>query len=179
MRHFILLLTLLVTSIGYSQSYLGMVTKQVNFRTGPDVAFEIISSLKAGSQLFIISLETENDFYNVIDIASDKEGYIHKSYVRIGKMVPLNDGGMFTPSGKKESYNPELKIYNNTTLSLTLKLNNQTYYFSPKETKTITVSPGSCFYRASAPGVIPNIGNESLESNMDYSWEFYVVTSRR
>jgi len=180
MRKLILFATLFLFSLtGFSQSYLGWVTKQVNFREGPGTGYEIISSLKQGTQIFIVSLETENDFYNVIDIATDKEGYIHKSFVKLGQKVKSNESGMFTPSGQTSTYNPEVEIFNNTSTTLTLKLNNETFSFSPKQKQTITLSPGTCSYRASAPGVIPNIGNEYLQSNMGYTWEFYIVTTRR
>jgi uncharacterized protein YgiM (DUF1202 family) len=176
---FFLTLLLLTASIGFSQSYLGRVTKQVNFRQGPGTDYGVISSLKPGTQVFIVSLETENDFYNVIDIATDKEGYIHKSFVKIGDLVEKNERGLFTPSGKTLSYNPEIEIFNNTSLTLTLKLNSETYTFSPKEIRTITLSPGTYNYRASAPGVIPNIGTEYIESNTGYIWEFYISKGRR
>jgi Bacterial SH3 domain. len=134
---FLLALFLLTASIGFSQSYLGWVTKQVNFRQGPGTNYGVISSLKPGTQIFIVSLETENDFYNIIDIATDKEGYIHKSFVKLGDLVKKNERGMFTPSGKTSNYNPEIEIFNNTSLTLTLKLNSETYTFSPKQKKTI------------------------------------------
>lgn len=178
-KFFFLILFLLTASIGFSQSYLGWVTKQVNFREGPGTDYGVISSLKPGTQIFIVSLETENDFYNIIDIATDKEGYIHKSFVKLGDIVEKNERGMFTPSGKTSTYNPEIEIFNNTSLTLTLKLNSETYTFSPKQKKTITLSPGTYNYRASAPGVIPNIGTEYMESNMGYTWQFYIVTERR
>ena len=176
---FFLALFMLTASIGFSQSYLGWVTKYVNFRQGPGTNYGVISSLKPGTQIFIVSLETENDFYNIIDITTDKEGYIHKSFVKLGDLVEKNEREMFTPSGKTSNYNPEIEIFNNTSLTLTLKLNFETYIFSPKQKKTITLSPGTYNYRASAPGVIPNIGTEYLESNMGYTWEFYIVTERR
>jgi hypothetical protein len=150
-----------------------------NARQGPGTDYGVISSLKPGTQIFIVSLETENDFYNIIDIATDKEGYIHKSFVKLGDIVEKNERGMFTPSGKTSTYNPEIEIFNNTSLTLTLKLNSETYTFSPKQKKTITLSPGTYNYRASAPGVIPNIGTEYMESNMGYTWQFYIVTERR
>lgn len=177
MKRIILLTFLFLTSLtGFSQSYLGWVTSQVNFRQGPGTDYVVISSLQAGSQIFIVSLDTENDFYNVIDIASDKEGYIHKSFVKLGQEVEKNEKGMFTPSGKTSTYNPEIEIFNNTSLTLTLKLNSETYSFYPQQKRTITLSPGSYNYRASAPGVIPNIGTEYMESNMGYTWQFYIVT---
>lgn len=172
-------LFLFITIIGYSQSYLGWVSKQVNFRKGPSTDYGIISSLKQGTQIFIVSLDTENDYYNIIDIATNKEGYIHKSFVKLGELVEKNESGMFTPSGQTEKYNPEIEIFNNTSLTLTLKLNSEIYAFSPKQKRTITLDPGSYNYRASAPGVIPNIGTENMESNMGYTWQFYIVTERR
>ena len=178
-RLFFLALLLLTASIGCSQSYLGWVIKQVNFREGPGIEFGVISSLKPGAQIFIVSLESENDFYNIIDISTDKEGYIHKSFVQLGDLVEENEMGMFTPIGKTTTYNPDVEIFNNTYLTLTLKLNSEIYYFSPMQKRTLTLIPGRYNYRASAPGVIPNIGIEYLESNMGYTWQFYIVTERR
>ena len=54
----------LLSISGFSQSYLGNITKQVNFREGPGSDYEIIKSLKPGSQIFISSLDTDDDFYN-------------------------------------------------------------------------------------------------------------------
>ncbi len=180
MKNLILITLFLLTTIpSFSQSYLGWVTKQVNFRQGPGTDYDVISSLKAGTQIFIVSLDAENNFYNIIDIATDKEGYIHKSFVKLGQIVEKNEQGMFTPSGETSTYNPEIEIFNNTSLTLTLKLNSDTYTFLPKQRKNINLSPGSCNYRASAPGVIPNIGTEYMESNMGYTWQFYIVTERR
>lgn len=180
MKIIIIIIFLVMTACsGFGQSYLGWVTKQVNFRQGPGTDYEIISSLRPGTQIFIVSPETENDFYSIIDIATDKEGYIHKSFVRLGDIVEKNESGMFSPSGKTSTYNPEIEIFNNTSLTLTLKLNSETCTFSPKQKRTLTLSPGTYHYRASDPGVIPNIGNEFMESNMDYTWQFYVLTERR
>jgi len=177
-KKFILLLivTLSLNNDLFSQSYLGWITKQVNFRSEPSKTGEVISSLKAGTQIFIISSESENDFYNVIDINTNKEGYVHKSFVKFGELVQKSQGGLFTPNGASSSYDPELAIYNNTSKTLTLKLNSTIYSFNPYERKTITLSTGLYDYRASAPGVLPNIGTESVQSNTKYSWEFYIQT---
>jgi uncharacterized protein YgiM (DUF1202 family) len=174
-----LIFFILFTNISFCQSYLGTITKQVNFREGPGSSYEIISSLKPGTQIFISSLETNDDFYNIIDIKSDKEGYVHKSYVKIGKLVARSNESVFTPDGVSSSYDSELKIFNNTSKTLTLKMNTELFYFSPHETKNISINPGEYDFRASAPGVIPYIGNESLNSGQAYSWQFYIRTSYR
>ncbi|MCF6142360.1 SH3 domain-containing protein [Flavobacterium sp. K77] len=179
MKKQIVLLFLLISNCIYSQSYLGTITKQVNFRAGSRSSDQIISSLKAQTQIFIISLETENDYYNIIDINTDKEGYVHKSFVKVGKLVNKSNESVFTPDGQTSNYNSELKIFNNTRKTLTLKLNAELFYFNPYETKNINLTPGEYDFRASAPGVIPYIGTENLNSNQGYSWQFYIVTRTR
>ena len=175
MKRIITLLILSVLSISaFSQSYMGWTNKQVNFREGPGTEYGIISSLQGGTQLFIISLETEYDFYNVIDIETNKTGYINKSFVKLGEELPKNEEGIFTPSGETESYNPEIEIYNKTNKTLTLVLNSTTYTFSPNEKKKLTLSPGKYEYRASAPRVIPDYGSEFMKNNISYSWTFYI-----
>ena len=178
-KNLLTFLFFLISSLIYSQSYLGTITKQVNFREGPSSDDTIISSLKSNSQIFIISLETENDYYNVIDIATDREGYVHKSYVKIGKMVNKSDQSVFTPDGESSDYNSEVKIFNNTSKTLTLKMNTELFHFAPYETKNIKLTPGEYDFRASAPGVIPYIGTERLNSSQAYSWQFYITTTYR
>ena len=52
MKSLILIFTLFVCVTPlFSQSYLGITTKQVNFREGPGSSYEIISSLKVKKQL--------------------------------------------------------------------------------------------------------------------------------
>ena len=170
---------LLIGATSIAQSYLGTVIKQVNLRKGAGKLYAVSGSLKQGAQIFIVSIDTENEFYNIIDIQTNKEGFVHKSFVKIGKQVKENEQGVFTSSGETTSYNPEVEVFNNTSITLTLKLNSETYTFSAKEKKTITVFPGAITYRASAPGVIPNIGTEKLQSNQGYTWQFYIITKRR
>ena len=179
MKNILLLISVCFSISVSAQSYLGKIIKQVNLREGPGKEYGIIKSLKPGANIFIISLDSENDFYNVIDINSDKEGYVSKSFINVGKEVKRNEEGLFTSTGEINSRESELEIFNNTYLTLTLKLNSETYSFSPRQKKTVTIYPGTCEYRASAPGVTPNIGSESLQGGHGYSWEFYIVTHRR
>jgi hypothetical protein len=179
-RYIVFILLIMFCSVTtIAQSFLGTITKQVNFREGPGTDYNIVSSLKPGTQLFIVSLETENDYYDVIDIRTNKEGYVHKSFVKVGKQVKENDEGVFSSNGTTASYNPEIEVFNNTSLTLTLKLDDKTYSFNAHEKRTITTSPGAISYRASAPGVIPYIGIDHLESNEGYTWQFYIVTRNK
>ena len=169
----------LLYNLGFSQSYLGTITKQVNFREGPGGDYKIISSLKPGTQVFISSTETEDDFYNIIDIKSDKEGYIHKSFVKVGKLISKSDGGFIQETGNTTTDNAEANIFNNTNITMTLKLNSEVYKFMPKETKNIVLTPGDYSFRTSAPNVIPNIRVKNFKINGAYNWQFYIETRRQ
>ena len=176
MKNLLLFLLLVSFNFTYGQSYLGFVNKQVNFRQGPGTDYKVIKSLVAGNQLFITSLNTKNNYYNVIDISSNTEGYVYKSYVNLGDEVERNEGGIFVPTGKSDNSLSKIEVFNKTELSLTLKMGDNIYIFSPNEKTEINVKAGDYKYRASAVGVIPYIGKEIIETGMNYSWQFYIVT---
>lgn len=176
---FFIFTLLIISSNLYSQSYLGWVKKKTNLREEPNSSSSLLLSLNPGTQIYIVSLETINEFYNVIDIETNTEGYIAESFIKVGDVVEKSTERLFSPTGKIAAYDPEVEIYNNTDLNLTLKLNDTIYRFSPQERNTLKLSSGFYEFRASAPGVIPVSGNNNLESNMGYSWEFYVITQRR
>lgn len=179
-RSFFIVLFLIVFSVSVkSQSYLGYVTTTVNFRSEANTSCQILRSLQRGNALFVISKDKVNGFYHVLDIETNKEGYVHGNYVQLDKALPKNEQGIFTPTGKTSEYKPVVKIYNNTSETLTLKLNDELYTFSPHQRRSLTLSPGSYSYRASAPGVLPDYGTESMQSNYEYEWEFYISTTYR
>lgn len=173
---FLLCFLCLFFSTSHSQSYLGWVNSQVNLREGPGTSYKVISSLEAGTQVFISSLSGQNGFVNIINIATNKEGYVSKAYLKIGEVVTRSSEGILQDTGKTSSFQPEIEIYNNTNRILTLKMNDKNYSFHSKERKKFNLPSGAYEYRASAPGVIPDIGNENLKNNTGYSWEFFIVT---
>ena len=156
------------------KSYLGWTTKSVNFRRGPGTGYNIIKTLQAGAQIFIISNIASNNYYSIIDIESNTEGFVHKSYVQFGDEVEKSKGEMFTSSGRTGTYNTQIEIFNNTNLTLSLKLNDKYYSFYPKQKKTISFPPGLINYRATASNVLPSIGSKSFEGYTAYTWQFYI-----
>ncbi len=180
MKRFIasLLLFFCFVTLLNAQSYLGYVTKQVNFRTQSNTSCKVISSLQPGTALFVVSKQKINGFYTVLNIETDQEGFVHANYVQLDKILPKNENGIFTPIGKISQDEPIIKIHNDTELKLTLKLNSDLYTFSPQERKVLVLPPGSYTYRASAPGVLPDHGVEKIQGNYEYKWSFYVATAK-
>lgn len=162
----------------YSQSYLGYITKKVTMRDGPGKEYKTLLTLKKNSPVFLFSLTTENDYYHIIDIETNTEGYIPSTYVKNIETLESTSGKVFSPTGPISSNNSEVHVFNNTSETMTLKLNKSAYVFSPHETKIIYLAPGKYAFFASAPGVIPSYGSQYFEKGMGYEWVFYIITKR-
>ena len=157
-----------------SESYLGWITKTVNLRKGPGLEYSIIKTLEAGKQIFIISDVSINNYYNIIDIESNTDGFVYKSFIETGDKVEKSKGEMFTSTGNTDKYETQVEIFNNTDKTLTLKLNKKSHRFSPKEKTTISIKPGLVNYIASAPNVIPLNGSKNFDEYSSWTWQFYI-----
>mgnify|MGYP001495345711 CR=1 FL=1 len=63
----------------------------VNFRKGPGTEFNIVKALQAGTQIFVISTIDKNGYYNVIDLETNIEGYVYKSYVDLDRVIEISE----------------------------------------------------------------------------------------
>ena len=73
--------------------------------------------------------------------------------------------------------NPQVEIKNHAHLSITVTFtgpSSATIYLPPGATKTHQFSPGKYSIYATAPGVIPLSGSESLSQGYKYTWIFYI-----
>lgn len=164
----------LIPVFSSGQSYLGYVTEKTIMLSGFELGDQVVATPERGTPLFVSSLETEQGFYQVLNISTNDEGYILKEYVKIDRELNENENGVFTPVRKTDSESCLLYINNNTNLELTLKLGESTYRFASKEEKEVSISPGKYNYRVSAANVLPNFGMENFEAGTEYEWEFYV-----
>jgi len=163
--------------VSASQSYLAYVNQVVNFRKGPGTEFDIIKALQEGTQIFVISTIDKNGYYNVIDLETNTEGYVYKSYVVLDRVIEINEDDLFVESGKSSSSTvSEVEVYNNTDKVLTVFIGGNSYFFSAQEKRKINIKPGEYDYRVTAPGVLPYLGKDKIVSGFNYSWQFYIIT---
>ena len=175
MKKFLLLVcVILVVHFVSGQSYMGTITRKTPLYLVPKPSSTNLKTLEVGSKVFVISLKTDQDHYNVVDIESNYEGFVPKNLVKIGSELKVNKNGMFTEVGKSTSSSPEANIFNNTKLKMTIKIDQEAYTFNPGEKKKLTLKAGTMNYRASAPGVLPSFGSEVFKNNRLYTWEFYI-----
>jgi hypothetical protein len=160
-----------------NQSYLAYVKQAANFRRGPGTQFNIIKPLTVGTQIFVISTIDKNNYYNVIDLETNTEGYIYKTYVQLDRVIEINEDNLFVESGKSSSSTlSDVEVYNNTNKVLTVFIGGNSFVFSAQEKRKINIKPAQYDYRVTAPGVLPYLGKDKIVSGFNYSWEFYIVT---
>lgn len=163
--------------IGF-KPFIGQITSKVNFRSGPSQSNSIIKSLTAGSQIYIYSNKTINNYYKAIDINTSIIGWVHKDYVRYIEDVEVNYEGAFQSTGYVSNYDSEVNIKNKSAYTIKLIVGSETFTLSPNSLKTVNIKPGNKYYIATAPGVIPASGYQKFDSNNGYEWEFWVSTTR-
>ncbi len=160
------------------KSYIGVVkNKEINLLEGPGPDYEIITNLIPGSQLFIISDKPINGYYNVIDILSNKQGYVNVLFVDLGDEIKANDDSSnFIVTGVSE--NPKLSIiniFNNTEVRTSIKMGGYNYIFEPLARRDIDISPGDYTIIVSSPNVIPFIEKVEIEVGKNYKREYVII----
>lgn len=177
------LVLLTIMMIGFAVSaqakyYIGVVTTNLNLREGPSTEYDVICRISKGEYVFIDTDETENGFYYVVYVNRDEIGYVSRKYVTIIEEVKVDNKGVLEVVGELLTYNSsEVVITNSSSYKCTIRIGGNNYKFNPKETRSITVNPGTYNIQASAPGVIPYIGSEKLVGGYIYNWTFYVYIS--
>lgn len=153
-------------------------TASVNLREGPSTSYRIVECLQKETTLFIDKDEQEGDWYLVLDIDNDIEGYVNANYIYFYKEIDATARPDIQEVGESDSYQAEVSIENQSKVTMTLRLNDTYYTFEPHEKRNFTFEPGSYFYRASSPGIIPCQGNFDVKSFHNYEWWFYIKTIR-
>jgi hypothetical protein len=173
-KHLLVIILISISSAASAQSYLGWTVKNSLLKATPSLSGVTVSKVPVASNIFLISLYNYNGYYNVIDVTTNKEGYIAKANLKVGKEVLKSEGGLFSANGDAKGTVPDVEIFNNTGKVLTLKLSDSTYTIAPNSKNVIALAIGNCEYRASAPGVMPMIGIENVEGGHSYQWQFYL-----
>lgn len=159
--------------------YAVVTATRANLREDADVNSSAIIEIPKGDLVVLLDRSPVASWYNVIHVKSNQEGWIHSStiltYYTKNRKPSLTISGRSTGSYK----NPTLEVKNDSDKTMTLKLGETRYVFSPQESKTIPLTSGRYSFHASAPNVIPDFGEQNFELGYIYTWRFYIVTVRR
>lgn len=160
--------------------YMAQVTADLNLRKGPGTEYDIVTRIPRGEYVLLSTADDGKAFRKVLYIDKNIYGYVSKSYLANFKKIQEDSDGNLQIETRNYKSTADIKIQNNTNLSITIAIGSLTYTFSPHQTRTITdIKPGKYKTMASAPGVRPYIGFDTIEAGYGYSWVFYIKTTYR
>src|SRR5258708_535637 len=134
----ICLLTFATTTLAQQSSEedpgvdIALVTKQsANLRADSSLSSRVVKQLARNDVLVLVDREAVNGWYNVLDVSSSLEGWIHESVVSITYTRKSSALPVFReePTGTDE--NPVLEISNNTERTLSLRIGGERYSIPP------------------------------------------------
>ena len=158
------------------KTFSGKINDKTYLYSGPSNSFETLLVLNPESPVLILSDKDINNFYNVIDIESNIEGYVFLNNVDFIEEEKVEKNNVFDVIGNTSDIRfCEIEIYNSHNTSFILKLDTESFNFEAGETRTITIKPGSYRVFATSKGVRPYIGEINLERGKKYYRRYYVI----
>ena len=159
--------------------FLAKTIKKASLREEADSSSKVKLSLPLNSQLYVFSENDIDGYLKVIDIRTNKLGYVKKSLIKKIKDLPLSQNNSFEESGQSSSSEPEVEIKNTTSLTISLIVGSKYFSLPPHATSTETIESGDLNYTASAPSVLPLSGKHYFKAGGKYTWTFTIRTTYR
>lgn len=153
-----------------------IITAMANLRSEPSDSSEVFLKAKKNDLLVLVDRTPVGPWYNVIDVGSSKEGWIHESVIKIVYTKKKTSGSVFEARRLETNVDPTIEITNDSYKDLNLRVGRSLYTVPANSKKNIQVIPGSYKYYGSAPGIIPAIGEQIFKSGYAYTWRFWIET---
>lgn len=167
----ILLFTIIPMNLA-AQLKLGAAKTEINFREGPGLQHRIAYTINHSNLLVILPRESKNDFIEVFDVESSSYGFVAKDLIEITDTLNFQPQQVFEKTGETKSGEVEMELVNQTSKSLYVWINGNSYSLSPFEKKVLIMNSEEIIYFSSAPGLFPVFGKENLTKGKSYRWSF-------
>ena len=155
-----------------AQLKLGSARSEINFREGPGINYKVTSKIDKSNLLVILPREPKNDFIEVFDIESSSYGFVAENLITVTDSLNFQKQHFFERSGPNESGEVEIELINQTSNTLFIWINRNTYNLVPFEKKVLMMNTEDIVFFSSAPGLFPVFGKEVLKKGSSYRWNF-------
>lgn len=152
-----------------------VIVQKANLRASAYANSSVITELSKGNVLVLLSKEPSGVWYNVINVETSEEGWIHGNNIEVQftNERQISKPTLARTTTERSDVNPYVIIKNDSEKTLYLKLGASRYVIEPNYTKRVDLTPGSYKFYASSPKVLPDIGEITFERGAYYTWRFY------
>jgi len=173
MKTVFLLILMTATSFNViAQLKMGSAKSEINFREGPGLNYKVVYAINKSNLLVVLPRESKNNFIEVFDIETSSYGFIAENLIKITDTLYFQKQHFFEKSGENETGDIEIELLNQTSQSLYIWINTNSYNLSPFEKKVLIMNKEEIVYFSSAPGLFPVFGKEILKKGNSYRWNF-------
>lgn len=153
-------------------------TPSANLRSEPNVKSTVIRELPRGRLLVVLDMNPVLDWYNVIDLETSDEGWVHKSTIEVQftRNRKVSNPDVTGVAAERSDSSPYAMVFNNSAEVLHLKIGTRNLVIQPGATERADFTAGAYKFYATAPGVIPDMGEITFGNGMWYTWRFYIKT---
>jgi uncharacterized protein YgiM (DUF1202 family) len=169
---FLLILTTVFPVQLFAQLKLGSARSEINFREGPGVNYKVAYKIDNSNLLVILPREPQNSFVEVFDIETNSYGFVAENLITITDTLDFQVQHFFEYSGENETGEIEIELVNQTSKTLYVWINKNTYNIYPFEKKVLVMNTEDILFFSSAPGLYPVFGREILKKGNSYRWNF-------
>lgn len=105
-------------------------------------------------------------------------GYVSNYYLTNYKKIDVDSSGSLQKEARTYASTSNIKLNNDCYKTATITIGSKKYTIAPHSSITATgITAGKYKIIASAPGVIPYVGSETIEPGYLYSWKFYISSN--
>jgi uncharacterized protein YgiM (DUF1202 family) len=173
MKTVFLLILLTATSLNvFAQLKLGSAKSEINFREGPGLNYKVVSTINKSNLLVVLPRESKNNFIEVFDIETSSYGFVAENLIVITDTLNFQKQHFFESAGENETGETEIEMVNQTSQTLYVWINKNSYNLVPFEKKVLIMGTEEIVYFSSAPGMFPVFGKETLKKGNTYRLNF-------
>lgn len=150
--------------------------EEINMRDQPNESSSLIKKLSYGSLLVVVDREKNNGWINVIDVESGKDGWVKADDIDVKYTQKRQPTSQLDRSPTSSTRPPEIEVFNDSNVTLYLNFGGSKYTILANDSVKFTIEPGRYKFYASSPGVLPDFGEDMIQTGFSYIWRFYIVT---
>jgi uncharacterized protein YgiM (DUF1202 family) len=173
MKTVFLFILMTVSSSGvFAQLKLGSAKSEINFREGPGLNYKVAYTVSSSNLLVVLPREPKNNYIEVFDIETNSYGFVSEKMIVITDTLNFQKQHFFEKSAENETGEIEIDMINQTSETLYVWINGNTYNLFPFEKKVLIMNVEEITFFSSAPGLFPVFGKEILKKGNVYRWNF-------
>jgi uncharacterized protein YgiM (DUF1202 family) len=169
---FLFILMTAASSDIFAQLKLGSAKSEINLREGPGLNYKVTYTVGSSNLLVVLPREPKNNFLEVFDIETNSYGFVSEKLIVITDTLNFQKQHFFERSGENETGDVEIDMINQTSETLYIWINGNTYNLFPFEKKILMMNVEEITFFSSAPGLFPVFGREILKKGNAYRWNF-------